>query len=104
MRNTEKYGELKEKLEKAGVNLNGEIKDAKSVKLKDKRICITGSFGNVKREDIVKQIEENSGEATSSVSKKTDYLIVGEDAGSKLTKAQELGITIISYDEFLRLI
>ena len=37
-------------------------------------------------------------------SKKTDYLIVGEDAGSKLTKAQELGITIISYDEFLRLI
>ena len=100
----EKTNEIIEKLEKAGVNLNGEIKDAKSVKLKDKKICITGSFGNVKREDIVKQIEENSGEATSSVSKKTDYLIVGEDAGSKLTKAQELGITIISYDEFLRLI
>ena len=49
-------------------------------------------------------IEENSGKASSSVSKKTSYLIAGEAAGSKLTKAQDLGIQIISIDEFLEMI
>ena len=49
-------------------------------------------------------IEENSGKASSSVSKKTSYLIAGELAGSKLTKAQELGIDIISVQEFLNII
>ena len=49
-------------------------------------------------------IEENSGKASSSVSKKTNYLIAGESAGSKLTKAQELEVEVISLEEFLNII
>ena len=51
-----------------------------------------------------KLIEENSGKASTSVSKKTNYLIAEEAAGSKLTKAQELGINIITVEEFLNMI
>ena len=47
-------------------------------------------------------IEENSGKASSSVSKKTSFLIAGEAAGSKLTKANELGVEVISIDEFIK--
>ena len=78
--------------------------DKKSEILAGKTICITGSFDDYSRDDIVKMIEENSGKASSSVSKKTSYLIAGELAGSKLTKAQELGIDIISVQEFLNII
>jgi DNA ligase (NAD+) len=49
-------------------------------------------------------IEENSGKTSSSVSKKTTYLIAGNAAGSKLTKAEELGINIITIDEFMNMI
>ena len=96
--------EIIKKLDKLGVNLKGNKLSKKSELLLGKTICITGSFDNYSRDDIVKMIEENSGKASSSVSKKTSYLIAGELAGSKLTKAQELGIDIISVQEFLNII
>ena len=64
-------------------------------------ICVTGSFDNYSRNEVVEMIEKNAGKASSSVSKKTSFLIAGEAAGSKLTKAQELGIEVISIDEFI---
>lgn len=97
----DKTKEIIEKLNRAGVNLNGTKKSLKSEIFSGKTICITGSFDTMSRDDIVKIIEENSGKASSSVSKKTSFLIVGENAGSKLTKANELGIETISLDEFL---
>ena len=96
--------EIIKKLDECGVNLKGNKTNKKSEILAGKTICITGSFDDYSRDDIIKLIEENSGKASSSVSKKTSYLIAGESAGSKLTKAQELGIDIISVQEFLNII
>ncbi len=96
--------EIIKKLDELGVNIKGSKKEKNSELLLGKTICITGSFDNYSRNDIVKIIEENSGKASSSVSKKTSYLIAGEAAGSKLTKAQELGINIISIEDFIKLI
>ena len=62
---------------------------------------LTGTLPTMKRSEAGKIIEENGGKTSSSVSKKTTYVLAGEDAGSKLTKAQALGINIISEQEFL---
>lgn len=62
---------------------------------------LTGTLPTMKRSEAGKIIEENGGKTSSSVSKKTTYVLAGEDAGSKLTKAQSLGINIISEQEFL---
>ena len=100
----EKTKKIIEKLDKAGVNLKGDIKEKNSTKLEGLTFVITGSFDGYTRDDIVKMIEENSGKNVSSVSKKTSYLIAGEDAGSKLAKAESLDVKIISIDEFLEMI
>lgn len=65
-----------------------------------KTFVLTGSLPTMKRSEASKIIEENGGKTSSSVSKKTSYVLAGEEAGSKLTKAQSLGITIITEDEF----
>ena len=88
------------KFEKAGVNLNGLKKELDSEILKDKTFVITGSFDNYSRSDITKLIEKNGGKVSGSVSKKTSFLIAGEDAGSKLSKAESLSIPIMT-DEHL---
>ena len=63
--------------------------------------ALTGSFDNYSRDDIVRMIEKNSGKASTSVSKKTSFLIAGDAAGSKLTKARDPGIEVLSIDEFI---
>ena len=93
-----------DKLQKAGVNLQGTIKNRSSEILLGKTICITGSFDNYTRNDIVAMIEDNSGKSSSSVSKKTSYLIAGDAAGSKLAKAQELGVKVLSIEDFINII
>ncbi len=95
---------LIEKFKDAGVNLQGNKSELKSEKLKDKIFVITGSFENYSREELSKIIEENAGKVSSSVSKKTSYLISGENSGSKLNKAEELGINILSVDELISMI
>lgn len=64
-----------------------------SDKLKNKTICITGSF-NISREEIIEIIKSHGGKFVNSVSKKLDYLLVGENPGSKLAKAEKLGIPV----------
>lgn len=65
---------------------------------------LTGTLPTMKRSEASKLIEENGGKTSSSVSKKTSYVLAGEDAGSKLTKAQTLGVSIISEEEFKQML
>lgn len=69
-----------------------------------KTFVLTGTLPTMSRKEASALIEQNGGKTSSSVSKKTDYVLAGEDAGSKLTKAQSLGITIISEAELLEML
>ena len=69
-----------------------------------KTFVITGSFVNLKRDEIKAELEEYGAKVAGSVSKKTDYVIVGSDAGSKLTKANELGIRLMEESELTLLL
>lgn len=100
----EKTKTIIEKLQNAGVNLKGMKKVLDSDKLLGKTFCITGSFDEMGRDEIVKIIENNAGKVSSSVSKKTTYLIYGENAGSKLDKAKTLGVTLLTLDEFMSMV
>ena len=73
-------------------------------KLKGLTIVVTGTLPTLGRKEATELIEANGGKCTGSVSKKTDYLLAGEAAGSKLTKAQSLGISIITEEELLNMI
>ena len=84
------------KLKNAGVNLEGMKKELDSEILKDKTFVITGSFDGYSRNDITKLIERNGGKVSGNVSKKTSFLVSGEDSGSKLIKAESLNIPVIS--------
>lgn len=75
-----------------------------SQKLKDSVIVITGSFEGYSREDLKQLVIDHGGKPSDSVSKKTSYVLVGENAGSKETKALELGIKILNLEQFLSFI
>ncbi|WP_254174349.1 NAD-dependent DNA ligase LigA [Planktothrix pseudagardhii] len=72
--------------------------------LAGKTFVITGTLPTLKRDEAKKLIQNAGGKVTESVSKKTDYVVVGEEAGSKLKKAQDLGITLLSEEELLTLL
>ena len=95
--------ELIEKLRAAGVNFIGE-KTAKSDLLSGKTIVATGSLTLYTRKEINDLIESLGGKAAGSVSKKTSYVVAGENAGSKLQKAAELGIPVLTEEEFKKMI
>ena len=95
--------ELIEKLRAHGVNFIGE-KTAKSDLLAGKTIVATGSLTLFSRKEINDLIESLGGKAAGSVSKKTDYVVAGENAGSKLQKAAELGISVLTEEEFKNMI
>ncbi len=78
--------------------------EKQSEKLSGLTFVLTGTLPSLKRNEAAKIIEENGGKVSSSVSKKTDYVLSGEDSGSKLTKAEQLGIKIIDEDDFFNLI
>lgn len=77
---------------------------ALSQNLADMRFVVTGTFEDYSRDDIEKMIKQNGGSVQSAVNAKTSFLIVGEDAGSKLEKAQKLNIKTIGIDEFLKMV
>jgi DNA ligase (NAD+) len=93
-------------LDQCGVVMTGPKKAAVTSdgKLAGKTLVVTGTLSKYKRDEIEGLIEQHGGRAASSVSKKTDYLIAGTDAGSKLDKANQLGVKVIDEDEFEKLI
>ncbi len=93
-----------EKLAECGVNMTMPEKVQASDALAGMTIVVTGSFDNYSRKDVESLILSNGGKCSGSVSRKTSLLVAGEAAGSKLTKAQELGVKTVSIDEFLGMI
>ncbi len=98
-----KNREMIEKLKEAGVNMNYESDEISDV-FAGKTFVLTGTLPTLKRSEAKKIIEENGGKVSGSVSKKTDFVVAGEEAGSKLQTAQKLGIEIIGEDDLLNLI
>lgn len=96
--------ELINRFEQYGVNMVMPERTGGSDILSGKTIVVTGSFDNYSRKDMEELITSNGGKATGSVSKKTDYLVAGEAAGSKLDKANALGVKVLTIDEFLDMI
>lgn len=96
--------DLIEKLKEAGVNTLAKISKNKDDRFYGKTFVLTGSLENYTRDEASSIIENFGGKVSGSVSKKTSYVLAGEEAGSKLTKAQELGVTIISEQEFNQMI
>jgi DNA ligase (NAD+) len=101
----ERNRKLIERLRKAGLNFKSELyqPQAKSGALAGKTFVLTGTLPHVKREEAAAKIEAAGGKISSSVSKKTDYVVAGEEAGSKLDKARKLGVQIIDEAELLKL-
>jgi DNA ligase (NAD+) len=98
---------LIERLRAAGLNFKSAASPAPSVAsaaVAGRTFVLTGTLPNLKREEAAAQIEAAGGKVSSSVSKKTDYVVAGEDAGSKLAKAQELGVKIIDEAGLLALL
>ena len=89
------------RLKEKGLNFVAIKQDGASDKLSGLTIVVTGTLPTLGRKEVSDLIEKNGGKVTGSVSKKTDLLVAGETAGSKLTKAQELGIRIINESELL---
>ena len=77
--------------------------DLKEKPLNGLTFVITGTFKNYRREELKRLIENYGGKVAESVSRNTDYLLVGEDPGSKLDKARELNIKTLTEEEFLKL-
>lgn len=95
--------ELLSALAAAGVNMRSK-KEIVDNRFAGKTFVLTGTLPTMTRAEASKIIESFQGKTASSVSKKTDYVLAGEDAGSKLTKAQQLGVTVISEAEFSEMI
>ncbi|MBQ1474349.1 MAG: NAD-dependent DNA ligase LigA [Ruminococcus sp.] len=91
-------------LKALGVEMKPLEKKEKAGSFIGKTFVLTGTLPTMSRKEASLLIEQNGGKTSSSVSKKTDYVLAGEDAGSKLTKAQSLGVTIISESDLLQMI
>ena len=96
----EQTKDLIEKLKNAGVNMNCLEEESDDKRFEGKTFVLTGSLELFTRKEAEDIIEKLGGKTSSSVSKKTDYVLAGEDAGSKLTKAQNLGVEIITEEQF----
>ncbi len=92
--------QLFEKLESVGVVIFSDMSQEKTP-LSDKKIVITGSLKNFSREEMKDTVKRAGGIIQSDVSTKTDYLICGEEPGSKLTRAKELGVKVLTEEEFI---
>ena len=98
---------LIDRLRSSGLQLVGEDKPkeiAVVTAITGKTFVVTGTLPTLKRDEVKDMIRKAGGKVTDSVSKKTDFLVVGEDAGSKLEKARSLNVAILSEAEFLELL
>jgi DNA ligase (NAD+) len=94
---------LVERLREAKLTLTGEKKQ-RGTQLAGKTFVLTGTLAHFTRDEAKKMIEDAGGKVTGSVSKKTDYVVAGADAGSKLDKARELGVKVIDEKEMEKLV
>jgi DNA ligase (NAD+) len=94
---------LVERLGEAKLTLKGKKKE-RGTKLVGKTFVLTGTLQKHTRDEAKKMIEDAGGKVTGSVSKKTDYVVAGADAGSKLDKAKELGVAVIGEEEMQKLL
>jgi DNA ligase (NAD+) len=98
--------DIVERLKAAGVKTD--VDAASTAELDErfvgKTFVLTGKLEQFTRDEAAKLIEQRGGRVSSSVSKKTDFVVAGSDAGSKLTKAESLGVAVLSEDEFSKLI
>ena len=92
------------KLEKAGVRPKVERRAVRSEKFAGKSFVFTGALLNRSREEAGELVQQHGGKVSGSVSKKTDYVVVGADPGSKYDKAKELGVSILTEQEFEKLV
>jgi DNA ligase (NAD+) len=100
-----RHAELVEKLRRHGVRFEGE----KTARVADgtlagKRIVVTGTLGGVSREEAEERLAAAGARVSGSVSKKTDYLVVGESPGTKLDKARTLGVRVVTWEEMLAIL
>jgi len=101
---TEENKKVIEKLKKSGVNIKEKELSSKPKSLEGRTFVVTGSLEDFSRSEIEELIRKHGGNASSSVSKNTDYVVAGKDPGSKFEKAKQLGVKIISEKEFKNLI
>ncbi len=95
---------LIEKLDKAGVHPTGEKREVKSHKFIGKSFLFTGTLATMSREEGGELVKQHGGKVSGSVSKKTDYVVVGADPGSKYDKAKELGVALLTESQFQTLL
>lgn len=100
----EKNQEILVRLQESGVNMETEEPQTIESALTGKTVVVTGTLPNLGRKEAAELIETYGGKVSGSVSKKTDYLLAGEHAGSKLDKANQLGIAVISEDELYQML
>jgi DNA ligase (NAD+) len=100
-----RHQQLIEKLRQAGLNFRSELYQPRAAAgpLRGKTFVLTGTLPHLSREEATAKIEALGGKVSSSVSKKTDYVVAGAEAGSKLIKAEGLGVTIVDEAAFLKL-
>lgn len=96
--------EIIARLQEAGVNMTAEDAEVLVSPITGKTVVVTGTLPSLGRKEAQELIEKYGGKASGSVSKKTDYVLAGEAAGSKLTKANELGIPVLTEEEFKKLL
>lgn len=100
----EQTKDLISRLKQNGVNMESKIEKSNDNRFEGKIFVLTGTLPTLSRNEATEIIEKFGGKASGSVSKKTSYVLAGEEAGSKLTKAQELGVQIITEEEFLKMV
>ena len=96
--------EMVKEFEKYGLNFESNATAPKTDELAGKTFVLTGTLSSMTRDEATEKIKQMGGKTSSSVSKKTSFVVAGENAGSKLNKAQNLGVIILNEDDFLKMI